>query len=190
MFWLTTYQAIISVSVLYACAITSVKLSILLLFQRLFPFRKFIVKLRITGAVCLTWWIVVIAIQIFSCKPLYGFWDRSVRSTCANRKPFYVGFAVPNIITDIIILALPVRMIWRLQTSPGQKAGLFLTFLTGTLYVLPCPPSMISWSILSFISPRVIVANSYRLGILLKKRQSDPLCQLMFAFSPSRTTVC
>lgn len=140
LFWLTVCQAIISISVLYACAITSVKLSILLFFQRLFPVQRFTVKVRITGAVCLVWWIAVIAIQIFSCKPIHGFWDRSVPSTCVDRKLFYVGVAVPNMITDIIILALPVRMIWRLQTTPGQKIGLLLTFLTGGLYVFPCPP--------------------------------------------------
>lgn len=53
--------------------------------------------------------------------------------TCIKPTPYYVGVAVPNIATDIVLLALPVRMILGLQLSTGQKIGLTATFLTGGL---------------------------------------------------------
>lgn len=88
---------------------------------------------RITGAVCLVWWMVVVFLQLFSCKPIRGFWDKSLPSSCIDRRKFYIGAAVPNILTDIIILSLSVRTVWQLQLSSGQKVGLSLTFLLGGL---------------------------------------------------------
>lgn len=81
----------------------------------------------------MAWWIVVILIQIFSCNPVNGFWDTSVPSTCVNAAHFYIAVAVPNIITDVIMLCLPLQMVWRLQTSLIQKIALSFTFMTGGL---------------------------------------------------------
>ena len=81
----------------------------------------------------MAWWIVVVLIQIFSCNPVNGFWDTSVPSTCVNAALYYTAVAVPNIMTDIIMLCLPLQMVWRLQKSLAQRIALSLTFMTGAV---------------------------------------------------------
>lgn len=56
-----------------------------------------------------------------------------IPSKCINAADYYTGVAVPNILTDIILLCLPLGMIWRLQTNVIQKIALSITFLTGIL---------------------------------------------------------
>jgi len=88
---------------------------------------------NIIGAVCVAWWIAVILVSIFSCNPIQGFWDHTIKSKCINTENFFIGNAVPTIITDVIILFLPIRMIWNLQTSRKQKIALSFIFLLGGL---------------------------------------------------------
>lgn len=72
-------------------------------------------------------------VSIFSCKPVSGFWDRGIRPACINTKAFLIGNAVPNIVTDIVILGLPMPEIWRLNTQKHQKMALSVIFLLGGL---------------------------------------------------------
>ncbi|KAL9608354.1 MAG: hypothetical protein Q9167_006810 [Letrouitia subvulpina] len=127
--------AVYAISLVYASAISTIKLSILLFYRRIFTTKNFILVTNLTGLVVIAWWIAVVFTQIFSCRPIHGFWNRAVESTCIKPTPYYVGVAVPNIATDIVLLALPVRMIMGLQLSTGQKIGLTATFLTGGFVV-------------------------------------------------------
>jgi hypothetical protein len=47
----------------------------------------------------------------------------------------YTWFSIPNLVTDVAMLALPLPAIWTLKMSRGQKVGLTLTFLTGSMQV-------------------------------------------------------
>ena len=120
-------------SILYASAITSIKLSILLFYQRLFTTPKFLLATRVLGAICVAWWFAVVIIQIFSCRPVQGLWDTSLDAKCVDPTFYFIGVAVPNIVTDMVILSLPIQMVWRLHTSLAQKIALSITFLTGGL---------------------------------------------------------
>ena len=118
---------------LYASALTTIKLSILIFYQRLFITTRFKFVTSVVGGVVLAWWLAVILLQILQCRPTEAIWDVSVPATCLNPKAYYIGVAVPNIATDIVMLCLPVRMVWRLQISIVNKVGLTITFLTGAL---------------------------------------------------------
>ena len=95
--------------------------------------RKFVIITRVIASVVIAWWVAVMFLDIFSCMPVNGFWDKSIPSKCINPTHYYIGVAIPNITTDVIMLALPVRMVWRLHTSLGHKIALSTTFLTGAM---------------------------------------------------------
>lgn len=46
---------------------------------------------------------------------------------------FFVGIAVPNIVTDALILAMPVPQLLRLQRTTSQKIALIGIFMLGGL---------------------------------------------------------
>ena len=61
-------------------------------------------------------------------------WDKSVNATCAVNVPaFFIGNAVPNIITDWALLLLPIPYIWRLHQRRAQKVALCGVFGLGGL---------------------------------------------------------
>lgn len=121
---------------IYTATILFVKLSILTYYVRIFSVRPFRIAAYAVGSIVVIWAIVVWFISIFSCRPINGFWDKSITTAhCVNSKKFYIGNAVPNIFTDVMILILPVRMVWGLQTNRMQKITLSFIFLLGGLYV-------------------------------------------------------
>lgn len=121
---------------IYTATILFVKLSILTYYARIFSVRPFRIATYAVGSIVVIWAIVVWFISIFSCRPINGFWDKSITTAhCVNSKKFYIGNAVPNIFTDVMILILPVRMVWGLQTNRMQKITLSFIFLLGGLYV-------------------------------------------------------
>ena len=126
----------------YAPAVAMVKFSILLFYARIFTehtakmpaqvwFRRALYGM---GAITFLWWITCQFIVIFECAPIHYFWDRKpVTGHCLNVQLFFQGQAIPNIITDLMLLILPMPLIWRLQLPMGQKAALSGVFLLGSL---------------------------------------------------------
>ena len=131
---LTTKQCLFAYEVLYGTALLTIKLSVLSLYRRIFPIAKVKLIANIVQGVVIAWWIAVILVSIFSCNPINGFWDKLyTKSKCINMEHFFIGSAVPNIATDIVILILPLREIWHLNTQRHQKIALSFIFLLGGL---------------------------------------------------------
>ena len=89
----------------------------------------------VVGAGVIAWGIAVILVSIFQCNPVLGAWDLTVPATCITLRKFYLANAVPNIVMDVIILALPIPNIWALQMSIRQKyvvSGLLLVCRAST----------------------------------------------------------
>lgn len=81
--------------------------------------------------------IVCPIISLTLCRPFKFNWDRTLPGgSCYNEAAFYAWGSLPNILTDIAILIIPLPVIWKLQTSKNMKIGLILTFLTASMYVL------------------------------------------------------
>lgn len=127
-------QSDFATSILYGVLITTIKISILLFYQRIFATPKFLLATRLLAVPIIAWGIAVILVQVFACNPIHGYWNTAVPSKCIDPAAYYVGVAVPNILTDVILLCLPVRMVWRLQLQVGQKIAVSITFLTGAMY--------------------------------------------------------
>lgn len=83
-----------------------------------------------------------ILVTIFQCRPTSAWWNRfnpshplqpdQYKCTVDSVKFFY-GNAIPTIVTDVLMLALPLPYIAKLQLPRGQKWGLAGIFLVGIL---------------------------------------------------------
>ena len=60
-------------------------------------------------------------------------WNPFVLGRCINIHSFFIGIAVPNIITDIALLVMPLPYMWRLQVTLPKKIALMFVFILGGL---------------------------------------------------------
>ena len=109
-------------------------MSFLSLYLRLFGVRRsFRIAILVVGAFVVTWCIVILFLSIFQTNPIDGIWYSTKPQTHVNYSKYLLGLAIPNVITDFVILVMPITMVWQLQISVRRKIGLCGVFALGTL---------------------------------------------------------
>lgn len=121
----------------YPPAVNLTKISIILLYGRLFPTAQFRRYLYAMGILIGLMWAVFQTVNAVQCAPVHYFWTQWTRNPgeghCINTIKYYRFQALPNIISDLILLALPLPEVWKLQLPRGQKYALSGIFLLGGL---------------------------------------------------------
>jgi hypothetical protein len=117
----------------YTLSVSFSKLSILALYWRVFVTRSMRISLWVIIGITIGWTIAVTIAAIFSCIPIHSFWYFELRSSakCINSQAYFVSTASINIFIDIIMLALPLFMIRRLQMAFAHKLAVASIFLLG-----------------------------------------------------------
>ncbi|KAI5236360.1 hypothetical protein E4T43_08692 [Aureobasidium subglaciale] len=59
-------------------------------------------------------------------------WDIFAEGKCINRPAFYIANAVCNSVSDLLILALPIPIVWNLALTRKKKITLSLVFAMGS----------------------------------------------------------
>ncbi|KAI1119778.1 hypothetical protein F5Y10DRAFT_259644 [Nemania abortiva] len=66
-----------------------------------------------------------------TCKPYAKLWDKTLPGNCSDNNEFDVATASYNFLSDLLILLLPQRMIWRLHLKAKKKIGIAVIFAIG-----------------------------------------------------------
>ena len=117
----------------------TIKISILLMYRRIFSVDPlFRLQSLFLGVFVLAFWLATTFTRIFFCRPIGYIWmGLDLEQHCLTYSRFWIAVGAIDIIVDIIILALPVRMVLKIQLTPKQKASITCLFLLGGLQVLP-----------------------------------------------------
>ena len=117
----------------YFVALGLIKTSVLLFYARIFPGKQ--LRMTLWMLFWFTWaWVIVFGItSILQCSPVHKAWDPLIPGDCVNLDRLVLGNAIPNITSDIILVLLPVRLVWRLQLPRSQKIALCGVFLMSGL---------------------------------------------------------
>ena len=114
-------------AILYPLCVTFTKLSILFQYRRLFPREFFQGTVKALIAIMVLWCVSVCFTGVFICSPIKKAWMPTIPGQCINLISFYYGLQIPNVITDLAILILPLREVYALRLAKGQKIGVALT---------------------------------------------------------------
>ncbi|KAH8756854.1 hypothetical protein BGZ57DRAFT_772220, partial [Hyaloscypha finlandica] len=118
--------------ILYSLAQVLAKLSILLLYLRIFPRPKFRLATYIAIAVLIIDGIVYMLVPAFECLPVRSVWDRSVPGKCLNLPAIIYTGASTGIIMDFVIICLPISELKTLNLTLRKKITLGLMFSVGS----------------------------------------------------------
>ncbi|KMU85945.1 integral membrane protein [Coccidioides immitis H538.4] len=126
-----------TLQIFYKCTIGLTKISIVLLYRRIFQTRKFRFQLICNYVLVLValYAIASIIVTIFECMPIVKVWDRSTNGTCINFTAFWYANAAWNITSDLIILILPMPVVHTLYLPYRSKFGLTAIFTLGIFRV-------------------------------------------------------
>jgi hypothetical protein len=68
-------------------------------------------------------------VKIFVCSPIKAYWDSSVKGTCLNQTQLFFADISLAILTDFVILVIPIPLTWSLRAPLGTKLRV-LAFLS------------------------------------------------------------
>ncbi|KAI0842324.1 hypothetical protein F5Y06DRAFT_257313 [Hypoxylon sp. FL0890] len=120
--------------IIYVILLAAVKASMLNFFLRVFatPF------MQKASKICLVflalWAIAYLCSCIFLCNPISGQWTGEGK--CGAYMPMIQSLIVTNAVGDVIIMALPMKTIWSLQTRTTDKIGITSCFALGIACVI------------------------------------------------------
>ena len=114
---------------IYAPAMALVKVSVLLFYLRIFPNRWLRCATYLIAGMILAWTIAMELVLAFQCTPVHRAWNQGAAGRCLDMSAVYLGSAIPNVLTDLFIIVLPLPLISRLQMTRAQRFGLYVSFL-------------------------------------------------------------
>ncbi|KAI1854322.1 hypothetical protein JX265_012491 [Neoarthrinium moseri] len=131
-------QCLFAMELIYAILITLIKLSVLAMYRSLFPTPLLRKGTDILGVAVILWWLAVVLVTFLQSRPLNALWDLRFFSTAVflDKVGLFLGNAIPNIIIDVFILALPLYEVATLQMVLVKKTGVFMIFLFGGVTVV------------------------------------------------------
>lgn len=78
----------------------------------------------------LAWFFPSVAV----CYPVSAYWSTKQDPTrCIDYNTFGAWISLPHIVSDLLIMALPLPVLLRMQMALAKKLGLVFTFFTGSM---------------------------------------------------------
>lgn len=123
------------IPLIYLPAVILAKLALLVMYARIFVKRTDLIACWVVAALMIANCVGAMVAGFFICVPLNYLWDRTIPGGghCINVNAWYRWSSLMNIITDVVMLILPLPVIWKIQISRKVKIGLTITFATGSV---------------------------------------------------------
>ncbi|KAI5925743.1 hypothetical protein F4810DRAFT_30201 [Camillea tinctor] len=129
------FKYLVAISAWYYVTISISKLAICVLYHRLFPTRPIRIVLYVTASIMICTVIASLAADLAACAPFEANWaPPEVQATqCIDKEALFIWSTFPNIVTDIILLTIPIPVVWKLNASRQLKMALTVTFLISSI---------------------------------------------------------
>lgn len=117
----------------YNAAMVTAKASVIIQYFHVFPTKKMRIVCCIMGGIITVYGTWAILSAFLNCVPVARFWDPTVPGHCLAYKPLRYSNASLNIMTDIVILIMPIPALKPLDLPLRQKVGCCCVFALGGL---------------------------------------------------------
>lgn len=120
----------------YAPAILCTKLTILLLYRRVFlPKRwsSFDIVLRVFMVVSSVFYLSTVPAKIWECIPRAKLWNHSLEGRCIHVSGILNADGLFNTLSDFLILIVPIKALWKLQIKTPKRIGIAVVFTVGLM---------------------------------------------------------
>jgi len=122
--------------ILYKIGVACTKTSLLLLYNHVFMGRKFQIGVWITIFVVVASAVSTSLATVFQCTPIAKAWDASMPGHCIYVGGVWYASSAIAILTDVMIIALPISQLPALKLPRGQKIALAFLFSLGAFIIM------------------------------------------------------
>lgn len=113
--------------------VVPIKFSLIFLYRRIFPNRQLHIALWTVGGVVVCMGIAADFLAVFGCVPLNASWDHSIKRRCIDAETWTTIYGLQNVVTDFVLLFLPMPLVWRLNMAKARKIQVSGILVLGAL---------------------------------------------------------
>ncbi|RYP60853.1 hypothetical protein DL769_007953 [Monosporascus sp. CRB-8-3] len=113
----------------YVVALAATKASVLCFYLRVFATASVARASKWLLGFCVIWALAFIFAPIFLCRPVSAQWTRLGK--CGDHIPLILSSIISNVVSDLVIMWLPMPSIWSLQARKTDKIGIMACFALG-----------------------------------------------------------
>lgn len=119
-------------TVLYGAGSTSVRLSVIIFYFRIFPTTAVRRGGYIIVGICAAWFVAIEALNLATCTPIAYMWDPTIPGGhCITAPAGVIVLGALNVVIDAVTVALPIHEVIKLNLSREKKFVIFGVFLIG-----------------------------------------------------------
>ena len=89
-----------------------------------------------TGLFISTYSAILMMGMLLECRPLSKVWDPTVKAKCIKPETLWIVMGSLNVLTDLLLLTIPLPSLWRLQMRSRTKLQVAGIFSIGGLSVI------------------------------------------------------
>ncbi|KAE8139848.1 hypothetical protein BDV38DRAFT_269618 [Aspergillus pseudotamarii] len=120
--------------IIYGPAAYLTKLCLLWIMTRVFhPFRKAVILIYIFLGLMLAYYVPALIVKICICSPISKFWAPATPGTCLNQSKITLADAVISVVSDLIILIIPMTLVSTLHLPTRKKVRVIALLGAGGL---------------------------------------------------------
>ncbi|KAK1145238.1 hypothetical protein N8T08_004391 [Aspergillus melleus] len=109
-------------TVLYCPMALLTKIALLSILIRIFsPYKSKIIFIYVFLGCLAIYYTVAEIVKIRMCDPVPAYWDQRINASCLDQRAALIADSVISVVSDLIILVLPLPLTWSLQMSRNKK---------------------------------------------------------------------
>ncbi|XP_014550951.1 hypothetical protein COCVIDRAFT_20708 [Bipolaris victoriae FI3] len=126
------FKGIMSFSILWNATVCFSKLSVLLMYPALIPTSSILKRTRVLGTLIITWNVADVITALLICRPLAKNWNFTLPGICGSQPAFYFAMGLVNLLTDAVIIVLPMPYLYNLRLAWHEKLAAMALLSVGT----------------------------------------------------------
>lgn len=132
------WQLVFAEGLMYNTSLMAIKASLLAQYYRLISQTAYRVPCLVLAVLLMTWCLGMVLVVVFGCSPVQAAWDFTITDKDCSTASHGIIIGIGNIVTDFIIILLPVPIVWELKMQTGQKL-VIIGMCVPELYRYPSP---------------------------------------------------
>lgn len=129
-------QIVLGYSIVEKITFGVIKISVIMAYRRIFRGRGFNIASLCMMVVCTLLalsFLITSALQCHVRNWNLKYLEWSHRKHCIQAEISWSGYAIADVLTDLVLLLFPVPLVWKLQLTMSKKISVLLVFLLGSL---------------------------------------------------------
>ncbi|OIW30687.1 hypothetical protein CONLIGDRAFT_713264 [Coniochaeta ligniaria NRRL 30616] len=126
-------KMLVAYEFIFATCISTIKMSVMFFYLRVFVNDGLRLATKLVIGFVLLWSVGNILQVFLICRPFAATYDPTIKGKCGSQVVSFIAIGAFNVITDAIILTLPIPTIWGLKMSSSARLGLSAVFMIGLI---------------------------------------------------------